>query len=178
MSKENKKVKYKLIDEEGFIKACPDHNREIAQDYIKNGIAEGTFDNYGDLDVGYPRGGIDQDELEEFFTFVGESEDKQPHLWDGEEELEVGMVVKYKGSSYTIKYLEESDVVFNMGFSGLQVVDKSYLQRASKTHKEETLEKVMDTWCKKGVDFAFDTQDSKASLGEVFDVVYEIMRGE
>ena len=94
MSDEKKIVKYKLIDEEGFINEDIFYNPDILRDYIKDGYVAGDLNSYdGCLDVGYVNGNITKEELAEYFELVVEEEKESQHLWDGKETLEVEMVV-------------------------------------------------------------------------------------
>ena len=180
------KVKYKLIDEEGFLSNSR-YNSDILV-YAKGGdvgdMVSGFIGDYGQLEVGSPEGAIYPEELEKYFELVVEEEEeepavKQPHLWDGKENLEVGMVVKdHRGVEVTVEMVEATQVVLRKEDGLLAMSYIKNLERASKTHREETLEKVLTAWGNKGLDFAFDTTDSKAKIGDIFELVYEVMKGD
>ena len=177
------KVRYKLIDEEGFLSNSR-YNSDILV-YARGGnvgdTVSGFIGDYGQLEVGSQEGAIYPEELEKYFELIVEEEKEGQHLWDGKEPLEVGMVVKYYNDNLcTVLILEEDldQAVLRIHLDkSLNITSAANIKRASKTHKEETLEKVLTAWGNKGLDFAFDTTDSKAKIGDVFEIVYEVMKG-
>ena len=115
-----------------------------------------------------------------FEEVVSETKPPEQNLWDGQSELEVGMVVKVKGEDFLVKLVSDDgeEVVLDMECSGLQVVNKAYIKAAKKSHKEQTFDKVLKAWVHQGLDFAYDTKDSAVHLESFFDVMYDVMEKE
>lgn len=126
--------------------------------YIVEWAGEGVCKNtYGDLDLDFEPG-----------TF----------LWDGVSPVEVGMFVKNSlGTLFEVVMVKGNQVVLEIEGS-LSTADIKNIFRSKKTYKEETLEEVMKVWVGQGLDFAYDSSDSRFKISDVFDVVYEVMKGD
>lgn len=169
---------YCLVDVEGWLgnAKC---NRDILAAYPE--ICTGMQLEDVSSGDGYYEGSMLIDESE--YSYFEKIElIKQPHLWDGEEPLAVGMVVKCYNESNCIVImleLELDQVILRMvGDNSLNVTHPINIKRANKSPKEIAKETFMKKWKgQQGLDFAWDTEFSTAPIGVVFDMVYDLLKG-
>ena len=172
-------VTYKLVDKEGFFNSFP-QNKDLYIKYEKDGCFTGVFGDKGGLYLGeglYDQ--IDDVELDAFFEEVPITKQTEPVLWHGESPLEVGMVVKdYRREYYVVEMVEATQVILRKENGLLAIAYIENLERAKPSPKEETFEKFLSQWHRKGLDFAYDNKNSTAKLGDMFDVLYDVMNKE
>jgi hypothetical protein len=93
------------------------------------------------------------------------------------------MVVKCNNELCSIQLIYGGEVVFKSNTNilhhfNLGITTLSNIKPATKTYKEETLEKVMEAWKGQGIDFAYDGVNSMVCIKSVFDVVYDVMKSK
>lgn len=112
-----------------------------------------------------------------FEEVVSETKPPEQNLWDGQSELEVGMVVKVKGEDFIVNFLNDTlkFAATGVGSKRLCILNMDEISAAKKSHKEQTFDKVLKAWVHQGLDFAYDTKDSAVHLESFFDVMYDVM---
>lgn len=106
------------------------------------------------------------------------------HLWDGDETLEVGMHLSRKNAHNCLLEVLKFNLVTGQALLGevegstWNVVEINDLVSLKKSHYGLTLEKVLKAWKGRGIDYADDTASSSVPMREMFEVVYNVMKGE
>ncbi len=80
-------------------------------------------------------------------------------------------------SAFRVDYVgQEYCIVKDLSTKEEHSIQIKNLMSLKKSHKEETLEKVMSSWKGQSLDYAFDTGFSTAPIEKVFDLVYSVMK--
>ncbi len=187
MSKEKKLRKFKLVDRVGYLSG--DDSTDVLDNYLSGGCLEGIIDCCGDLSSSDGRVTMIYKTEFKYFEEVIEvpltktvnvnvtiqPTKTPPTYWDGKDtnDIEVGMVVGYKGKEFPVKFTHYGQVVLFLGASRLQVVPNELLKRAQPTPRELAFTRFLSAHKSRGLDFAHDDVGSRTTLGQAFDVFWE-----
>lgn len=184
MNEENKLRKFKLIDKEGYLRSHT-QNGVILEYYGGGEVVEGYLDSEGEL-VNYlvcNQTLITKFEFK-YFEEVTSNEETPPipvtHYWQQGTPLKAGHIVGKNCSGdneYTVKYIGDTYAVLS---------DKrkettsaiSNLRSLVKSDKDVVFEKVLSAWKGTSIEGKLLRKDSVVRLGDLFDVMYTVMKGE
>ena len=184
MSEENKLRKFKLVDKEGYFSSSAANKRYYENCYTSKNCYEGYIDHRGDLMSEDNKGFlIVPDEFKFFEEILPEQETpalEESLYWREGTPLKEGLIVGRGcsgGREYFVKYVGDSNVVL-ADKRGETTSAISNLRSLVKSDKEAVFEKVLSAWKGLSLDNAYDSKDSVAHLGDFFDTMYTVMKGE
>ncbi len=146
---------FKLVDKEGWLANWRNNAKSLH--CFEEGVITLRSRNYGDADNWYPvkddswksNSIIGEDEMQ-FFEEVT-SVSTEPHLWDGKEELKVGMVAlaRYNHDSKTVThtgevlYLSDARVIMDIGGAECHYLSGDYILESPLPKPEDVFAKKM-----------------------------------